>query len=178
MAPRWARLRINYNIESPTEYLSFRYNVPTQQLMAWCGVLLKLFDVGAKWAAIGILLNVFAGIPIVYGILISGIVSLIYITIGGLWADVWTDFAQFVVQIVAGLIMFFVVMNMMGGVSSLTDIWSQLPAGHSQPFNEPYTIWYVFFYFFVVFLSYNGGTWNLATRYISAPSGTEAKKSG
>lgn len=178
MAPRWARLRINYNIESPTEYLATRYNVPTQQLMAWCGVLLKLFDVGAKWAAIGILLNVFAGIPIVYGILISGIVSLIYITIGGLWADVWTDFAQFVVQIVAGLVMFFVVMNMMGGVSSLTGIWDQLPAANSQPFNEPYTVWYVFFYFFVVFLSYNGGTWNLATRYISSPSGEEAKKSG
>ena len=178
MAPRWARLRINYNIESPTEYLSTRYNVPTQQLMAWCGVLLKLFDVGAKWAAIGILLNVFAGIPIVYGILISGIVSLIYITIGGLWADVWTDFAQFIVQIVAGLVMFFVVMNMMGGVSSLTGIWDKLPAGHSQPFSEPYTVWYVFFYFFVVFLSYNGGTWNLATRYISSPSGEDAKKSG
>lgn len=178
MAPRWAKLRINYNIESPTEYLSTRYNVPTQQLMAWCGVLLKLFDVGAKWAAIGILLNIFAGIPIIYGILLSGIVSLIYITIGGLWADVWTDFAQFVVQIVAGLIMFFVVMKMMGGVGSLVSIWDQLPAAHSQPFNEPYTIWYVFFYFFVVFLSYNGGTWNLATRYISSPSGNDAKKSG
>ena len=48
MAPRWARLRINYNVQSPTEYLSIRYNVPTQQLMAWCGVLLKLFDVGAN----------------------------------------------------------------------------------------------------------------------------------
>ncbi|GKV66577.1 MULTISPECIES: sodium:solute symporter family protein [Sporosarcina] len=178
MAPRWARLRINYDIESPTEYLSLRYNLPTQQLMAWCGVLLKLFDVGAKWAAIGILLNVFTGIPIIYGILVSGIVSLIYITIGGLWADVWTDFAQFIVQIVAGLVMFFVVMNMLGGPSSLTGIWAQLPQENSMLFREPYTVWYVFFYFFVVFLSYNGGTWNLATRYISAPSGKEAKKSG
>lgn len=177
MAPRWARLRINYQVESPTEYLSLRYNVPTQQLMAWCGVLLKLFDVGAKWAAIGILLNVFTGIPIIYGILASGIVSLIYITIGGLWADVWTDFVQFIVQLVAGLIMFFVVMNMMGGVSSLTGIWDKLPEGNSQAFSEPYTIWYVIFYLFVVFLSYNGGTWNLATRFISSPSGKEAKKS-
>lgn len=177
MAPRWARLRINYNVESPTEYLSLRYNVPTQQLMAWCGVLLKLFDVGAKWAAIGILLNIFTGIPIIYGILISGIISLVYITIGGLWADVWTDFAQFVVQLVAGLIMFFVVLNMMGGMGSITGIWDRLPDANSQPFNEPYTFWYVIFFLFVVFLSYNGGTWNLATRFISSPSGKEAKKS-
>src|SRR5688572_25846960 len=47
-APRWARLRERWNIVSPTEYLAMRYNVPTQQAMAWSGVLLKLFDVGAK----------------------------------------------------------------------------------------------------------------------------------
>lgn len=177
MAPRWARLRINYNIESPTEYLSLRYNVPTQQLMAWCGVLLKLFDVAAKWAAIGILLNVFTGMPIIYGILASGLVSIIYVTIGGLWADIWTDFAQFIVQMVAGLVMFFVVMHMLGGASSFAGIWDRLPESNSQFFNEPYTIWYVILYLFVVFLSYNGGTWNLATRFISSPSGNAAKKS-
>ncbi|WP_066191424.1 sodium:solute symporter family protein [Gracilibacillus timonensis] len=178
LAPRWSRLRINYHVESPTEYLKLRYNLPTQQLMAWCGVLLKLFDVGAKWAAIGILLNVFTGIPIIYGVVVSGIVSLIYITIGGLWADIWTDFAQFVIQAVAGLIMFFVVLQRFGGGwDGFIGIWSELPASHSQPFLEPYTFWYVLFYLLVVFLSYNGGTWNLATRFISSPSAKEAKKS-
>ncbi|MFB4159562.1 sodium:solute symporter family protein [Geomicrobium sp. JSM 1781026] len=177
IAPLWARLRVNYNIESPTEYLALRYNVASQQMMAWSGVILKLFDVGAKWAAIGILLSLFTGVPIEYGILISGVVSLIYITIGGLWADVWTDLAQLVIQMVAALTMFFVVMSMMGGVSSITGIWSELPEGHTQAFNEPYTLLYVLLYFFVVFLSYNGGTWNLATRYISSPSPKDAKKS-
>lgn len=177
IAPRWARLRINYDVQSPTEYLATRYNIPTQQLMAWCGVLLKLFDVGAKWAAIGILLNVFTGLPIIYGILASGIVSLVYITIGGIWADVWTDMAQFIIQVVATVVMFVVVMNMLGGFGSIFTMWDQLPEGNRQFFNEPYTFWYVFFYFFVVFLSYNGGTWNLATRYIASPSGKEAKKS-
>ncbi|GAB2553829.1 sodium:solute symporter family protein [Gracilibacillus alcaliphilus] len=178
MAPRWSRLRINYQVESPTEYLKIRYNVPTQQLMAWCGVLLKLFDVGAKWAAIGILLYVFTGIPIVYGVIISGVVSLIYITIGGLWADIWTDLAQFIIQMAAGFVMFFVVLSRFGGGwEGFTGIWSELPASHAQPFLEPYTIWYVIFYFFVVFLSYNGGTWNLATRYLSSPNAKAAKKS-
>src|SRR5690625_6653400 len=58
---RWARLRSQTGIQSPTEYLKTRYNLPTQQLMAWSGVLLKLFDVGAKWAAIALLLNVLTG---------------------------------------------------------------------------------------------------------------------
>jgi solute:Na+ symporter, SSS family len=177
MAPRWSKLRTKLDIESPTEYLAMRYNLPTQQLIAWSGVLLKLFDVGAKWAAIGILLNVFTGVPIMYGILLSGLVSLIYITVGGIWADLWTDFVQFIVQVVAAFAMFFIVLSKMGGFSSIFGIWDKLPPAHSQPFNEPYSLGYVLVFVFIVFLSYNGGTWNLAARYISSPSGKEAKKS-
>ena len=110
-APRWARLRAARQIESPTEYLAVRYNVPTQQLMAWSGMLLKLFDVGAKWASIGVLLHGFTGLPISTGIWLSGAVSLFYITVGGLWADLYTDLLQFLVQVVAGLVLFVVIVN-------------------------------------------------------------------
>gem|GEM_PF-6336741 len=48
--------------------------------MAWSGVILKLFDVGAIWAAIALLLNVFTGVSLPVGILISGGISLLYIT--------------------------------------------------------------------------------------------------
>ncbi|MBP3193971.1 sodium:solute symporter family protein [Natronogracilivirga saccharolytica] len=176
IAPRWSRLRSRLHIQSPTEYLKQRYSLPTQQLMAWCGVILKLFDVGAKWAAIAILLNVFTGIPILYGILLAGGISLIYITLGGLWAVVWTDFAQFVVQIIAGIVMFVVVLNIMDGAATVFTLWDQLPEDHSQPFNSPYTAGFAMAFLFINFLSYNGGQWNLATRYISSSSGSEARK--
>jgi SSS family solute:Na+ symporter len=86
MAPAWARLRIRYHIQSPTEYLLNRYNRSTQQLIAWSGVILKLFDIAAKWAAIGILLHGFTGLPLMAGILLAGGISLIYISLGGIWA--------------------------------------------------------------------------------------------
>lgn len=176
IAPRWTRLRSNFNIESPTEYLKTRYNLPTQQLMAWSGVLLKLFDVGAKWAAIAVLLQGFTGTPLIYGILLAGGISLVYITVGGLWADVWTDLAQFVIQIVAGIIMFVIVLNMLGGFGSVFTMWDQLPEANGQLFNDPYTPGFALAFLFINLLSYNGGTWNLATRYISSPSGSEARK--
>ncbi|MCC5904776.1 MAG: Na+:solute symporter [Balneolaceae bacterium] len=176
IAPRWSRLRSHSNIQSPTEYLKQRYNLPTQQIMAWCGVLLKLFDVAAKWAAIAILLNVFTGASLLTGILLAGIISLIYITVGGLWADVWTDLAQFVVQIVAGFVMFFIVLDILGGFSSIFTMWDQLPEEHSQLFNDPYTAGFALTFLVIFFFSYNGGTWNLATRYISSPSGSDARK--
>src|SRR5438309_7664909 len=58
-APRWPRLRQRLGIISPLEYLTTRYNLPTQQVLAWSGTALKVFDVAAKWAASAILLNVF-----------------------------------------------------------------------------------------------------------------------
>ncbi len=172
----WVRLRKKFSIQSPLEYLGTRYNLLTQQIMAWSGVLLKLFNVGAKWAAIAILLNVFTGGSLTTGILISGGISLIYVTFGGLWAVIITDFTQFLVQVVAGIVMFVVVVNRLGGISSVWEVWDQLPAGNSQLFNEPYTVGFALAFLFINFLSYNGGSWNLATRYISSPNEQQATK--
>ncbi len=176
-APRWARLRAVRNIESPTEYLALRYNIATQQVMAWTGVLLKLFDVGAKWASIGVLLHGFTGLPISTGIWLSGGVSLFYITVGGLWADLYTDLAQFLVQVIAGLVLLAAVMTHLGGWSSAWTLWERLPPGNSELFNGPYTPLFLIGFICAATLSYNGGTWNLAARYIGAPSAESAKRS-
>lgn len=172
----WVRLRKKMHIQSPLEYLNIRYNLVTQQIMAWSGVLLKLFDVGAKWAAIAILLNIFTGLSISTGVLITGGISLIYITFGGYWAVIMTDFTQFIVQFVGGIVMFVVVMMHLGGISSLWKMWDQLPAGHSQPFNDPYTVGFALAFLCINFLSYNGGTWNLATKYISTKDEVQSAK--
>ena len=175
---RWVRLRKKYNIQSPLEYIKVRYNLPTQQIMAWSGVLLKLFDMGAKWAAIAILLKVFTGMSLWSGILLAGGASLVYITIGGLWAVILTDFFQFVVQTIAGIVMFIVAVMKLGGISSIFGIWDQLPEKNSQLFNEPYTFGFALTFLFINTLSYNGGTWSLATRYISSPNEKETKRAG
>lgn len=177
IAPRWARLRAKTGIQSPTEYLATRYNLPTQQVMAWSGVIVKLFDVGAKWAAIGILLNAFMDIPVSTGIILSGVVTLFYVTLGGLWADVLNDFASFIVQVVSGIVMFVLMLSHLGdGVNGIFTMWDRLPEANSNAFNSPYTAGFAMAFLVINFFSYSGGTWNLATRFISSSSGKEAKK--
>jgi SSS family solute:Na+ symporter len=175
-APRWPAIRQRLHIISPLEYLAIRFNVPTQQILAWSGAGLKIFDVGAKWTASAILLNVFAGVPLTTGVLLTGGVTLIYATVGGLWADVLTDFGQFIIQLAAGLAMFFIVMARLGGVSSLWTIWQKLPPSHSQPFSGSYSLWFFLAYCVISTVSYSGGTWNLAQRFIASPNGTAAKR--
>lgn len=176
IAPRWARLRRRYGIQSPTEYLRTRYNLPTQQLLAWSGALLKIFDVGAKYAAIAIILHVVAGAPLLAGVLLAGVVSLIYVMIGGLWADVLTDLAQFVIQVIAALVLFGVVLARLGGPDQIVGMWDRLPEGHTSPFAGEYTPLFTAAFLLVVFFSYSGGTWNLAQRFIAAPQGSQARK--
>ena len=158
------------------EYLATRYGVPTQQVLAWSGAALKVFDVGAKWTATAILLNVFAGMPLAWGILLTGGVTLIYSVAGGLWADALTDLSQFLIQLVGGIALFIAVLAKLGGISAIWTIWGHLPQGHAQPFNGQYTVVFTIVYFFGNVLSYNGGTWNLAQRFIAAPTAADARR--
>jgi solute:Na+ symporter, SSS family len=174
--PRWPRLRQRLDIVSPLEYLKIRYNLPTQQLLAWSGTALKVFDVGAKWTATGLLLNIFAGVPLVAGILLTGGVTLIYSTIGGLWADALTDLGQFLIQLVAGIVLFVSVLAALDGIPTIWTLWGQLPEGNAEPFNGQYTLLFVMVYLLINTLSYNGGTWNLAQRFIASPSGSTARR--
>lgn len=178
--PRWPRLRRALGIQSPTEYLKMRYSQSAQLLVAISGIVTKLLDVAAKWTSMGLLLYGFTGIPIWVGVVVSGIVSLIYIAIGGILADLWTDFVQFIVQIAAGLALFIgVIIHLADYGLSFFSVFSELPTAGTAVFNAGRgqgSLSWTLLYFFVIFFSYSGGTWNLAARFISTPNGKEAKK--
>lgn len=174
--PRWARLRQTTGMISPLEYLVTRYDVPTQQVLAWSGALLKVFDIGAKWTATALLLNVFAGVPPALGVLLTGGVTLAYSVAGGLWANALTDFSQFGIQLVAGTVMLSAVLHRLGGIQALWKMWSRLPPSHAYAFVGPYTPLFAGVFLIINVFSYNGGTWNLAQRFIAARTGEEAKK--
>jgi Na+/proline symporter len=176
-AARWNRLRAKHGVVSPLEYLSRRYNLPTQQVLAYSGAALKVVDIAAKWVAIAVLLNGFTGVPMRWGILLTGVVTMLYATLGGLWADVLTDFGQFIIQAAAGIAMFIGVLTHLDGISTLWKMWDQLPEGHGDALNGPYTPVFLIAFLFIKTFEYNGGMWNLAQRYMAAPSGSEAKRS-
>ncbi|MFE7011468.1 sodium:solute symporter family protein [Streptomyces sp. NPDC057651] len=176
-APRWNRLRSRFNVVSPLEYLAKRYNVPTQQALAWSGALLKVFDVAAKWASVAILLNVFTGMPMATGILLTGVVTLLYCTVGGLWADALTDFGQFVIQGVAALAMLIAVIVKLGGFAGLGSMWDKLPEGHTHPLVGQWTAGFLTAYIVIKLFEYNGGMWNLAQRYMATDSARSARRS-
>ncbi|MFD7920683.1 sodium:solute symporter family protein [Streptomyces sp. NPDC059740] len=176
-APRLNLLRSRLGVASPLEYLKNRYNLATQQALAWSGVLLKIVDVGAKWAAIATLLSIFTGMSLIQGILITGVITGVYCTVGGLWADALTELGQFIIQLLAGVAMLVAVLGKLGGVSALWGIWDDLPAAHHNPTPSPYTLTFLLAYLFIKTFEYSGGMWNQAQRYMATGSAAEARRS-
>ncbi|MDG4858861.1 Na+:solute symporter [Streptomyces sp. T-3] len=177
-APRINRLRSRLHVASPLEYLKNRYNLKTQQALAWSGMLLKIVDVGAKWAAIATLLSVFTGISLNQGILITGVITGIYCTIGGLWADALTELGQFVIQLLAGIAMFVAVVAKLGDYGGFFGVWDE-PAlqGHGKPLVGPYGTVFLLAFLFIKLFEYNGGMLNQAQRYMATPNAREATRS-
>ena len=151
-APRWTELRSRFKASNHQQSIcKYAIIARLNNLLHGWESSLKLFDVGAKWTALAILLNGFTGVSLGTGILLSGGISLLYISIGGLWADIWTDFAQFVVQIIAGLWSCFL------SYGSMPWIWEaggnyglKYPRANRSPFHEPYTpalCWHSYLFF-------------------------------
>ncbi|WP_441350911.1 sodium:solute symporter family transporter, partial [Streptomyces sp. b94] len=113
------------------------------------------------------LLSVFTGLSISQGILITGVVTGIYCTVGGLWADALTELGQFIIQLFAGLAMLLAVMSELDGFSTLWTVWDKLPDGHAEPTAGPYTVTFLLAFLFIKTFEYNGGMWNQAQRYMA-----------
>lgn len=171
--PRWTNLGRYKKVVTPLEIMETRFNNTVRQALAWSGISLKFIDEGLKLYSLGVFISVMVGVPLEWSIIFCGIAALLYTTIGGIWADVLTDFAQFIVQLVITIPLAFIVLSRVGGWGGL---WKQLPEGRLAMFGGDYTPLYVLIYLVVVTLSYNGGTWGLAQRFISLQGPKEGKK--
>src|SRR5690606_1833705 len=62
------------------------------------------------------------------------------------------------------------------GLGGFFTMWDRLPAENSQVFREPYSFGFAVGFMVIAFFSYSGGTWNLATRFISSSSVSVSQK--
>lgn len=170
-APRWSRLKVL----TPVEYLEERYGNSVRFLVAVCGIGVKFIDLGIKLYAIGLVVRVCTGWPLLPVIAVAGAVTVLYVLVGGLWATVLTDLVQFVIQLVLSGAVVLLVLASVGG---WTSMWDRLPEAHGELFNADAGIgpgfWLV--YLVVIILSYNGATWGLAQRFIAVGNSRDTQK--
>ena len=178
IAPKWCRLRQLLEVQSPTEYLALRYNVPAQQTIVWLGTVLKLLDLAGKTLAMATILYGFANVPIYQGILITGGVSLAYTVMGGFMASARNDVFQFLVQLAGGLLMFFFVLSalQMKFDCNYITMWNKLPVSHMEFLSKECDLFFAIGFWIALFFAANGGNWGSGLRFMAAPSPDMARK--
>ena len=169
-AARWRRSRVI----SPVEYSSVRYNVTTQQLVAYVLVLSGLFSRGVTLTAVSKIISATIGVNIEIVILIAGIVILIYTLLGGLWAVAITDVVQFIILLAITLIVMPVSIMSAGGLSNFINHVPQFELEHvynGMKYDVKYLLAVTLFNLIVA-------NWGAAQRYYSVKDEKDAKRVG
>ncbi len=170
LAGRWRRA----GVVSPVEFLEARYSKHIRQILAWAGIPLKIIDDGLKIYATGVFVSVGLGYDLQVSIIGSGIVMLLYTFMGGLWAVVVTDFVQFIILTLGVIVLFPIVFAQFDSFTAFTQ---SLPGGFLTPVNEPFSLIYVFAFYLLITLSYNGN-WAFAQKFYSVKDERDARKAG
>jgi len=170
LAARWRRARI----VSPVEFLEERYSPLIRQVLAWLGIPLKVIDDGLKIYATGVFVSVGLGFDLRTSIILCGVVMLFYTFMGGLWAVVVTDFIQFIILTLGVIALFPLVFS---NFSSVSEFSASLPAGFLSSAGEPFSLVYIFAFYLLITLSYNGN-WAFAQKFYSVKDERAARKAG
>lgn len=170
LAAKWRRARLT----SPVEFLERRYNKHIRQILAWSGIPLRVIDDGLKIYATGVFVSAGLGYDLKTSILISGVVMLLYTFMGGLWAVVVTDYLQFIILTLGVVVLFPLVFSRFDAAG---DFIRGVPEGFWSPVGEPLPVIYVFAFYLLILVSYNGN-WALAQKFYCVRDEREARKTG
>lgn len=172
ISPKWHKTKSL----TAAEYINRRLGERTQKTYSYIYLGIMVFLKGVCLYAVAIVLQVTTGISLYWWVGSLGAIVIFYTTFGGLWAVVVTDVLQFIILIVAGLILLPLSFEHVGGMSNFVSIINEQ---HLDTFfnlsNEKYTISFLLgFLFYNIF--YLGGQWSFVQRFTSVSTPKEAKK--
>lgn len=167
-AKKWRRA----GIITPMEYLETRFSPTVRQVFSWSGVAFKILDNMVRLYALALFVNAATGISLEMSILTCGIIVALYTIAGGLWAVVITDVVQFVILIVATLILLPLTIKAGGGLQNIFSTIPQQFDWFKGPKGMPL---YIMAYYLMILIKYSGN-WTFIQRFYSVRDENAGKK--
>ena len=170
IAQKWNRT----GVLTAAEYITSRLGIQTQKTYTLLFLFVSLFTTGSFLYPVGKIIAISTGLSLTVSIALIGLVSILYVSLGGLRAVVVTDVLQFVILFAAVLIVIPLSFRQVGGVS----LWLEAtPEGFFDLTAGQYTPLFV-----IAFSLYNtaflAGNWAYVQRYTSVKDGKSARKVG
>lgn len=178
------------NLVSVYEYLELRFDRKTRLFMSGVFLISRGLGTGVGVYASARVLQICLGFNLHFDhftamamtILLIGVVTVIYDTIGGMTAVVYSDVIQMVV-LLGGLIMCIVIgTNEVGGISNVFDAmpaerWAAIDTGTGLGDGASAPFWAYLIGGFFLYTSYYGVDQSQAQRELSAPTTADTKRS-
>ena len=164
------------------EFLEERFGLSARLVLSAVFLLSRSLATGVTIYATAVILEVATGAPIWVLIFIIGVVCLVYSTLGGLVADVYTDSIQLVVLWGCVLLSIGFVVWHLGGFSELAVLSESRAsaldfAHHGLGDNSEYGFWPLVIGGVFLYMSYYGTDQTQVQRVLAAPSVSAARKS-
>lgn len=128
-----ARKLYNMNLLTLGDYFKVRFGRKAELVASAFLAPPYVGYIAAQLVAMGLILNVVAGLELWHGVVISAVVVTFYTYIGGMWAISITDFIQSIIIIIGLLVLAIVLAGKAGGVMSVIN---QVPAHNFKFFPD------------------------------------------
>jgi SSS family solute:Na+ symporter len=112
------------NYMTVQDYLAHRYESPTalRSLSAVAGIIVSLIYLVGQYTAIALVLMWLFQIPLWLALLIATLVTMIYTTIGGLYAVAWASLIQSIILIIGIFVMAPIIIYNAGGFTQVNTV--------------------------------------------------------
>ncbi len=140
MAKKIKQVGDEYNAHTIVDFFHNRFDTKNKILTGILQIFLLIIWIGVQAIAIASLASVLVGIDYTLALFLTAAITILYTAIGGLKIDIITDFIQFWIIFIMFAIMAIIGYSQVGGISNLL---SQLPAGHLNPFAFGGITWFV-----------------------------------
>ncbi|MCU0374046.1 MAG: Na+:solute symporter [Chitinophagaceae bacterium] len=168
IAPIWRKNRAL----TAAGYIQKRLGVSIQKAYSGLFLFISLFSTGAFLYPVARIVQVATGYPIEICIGALGLISILYVAAGGLWAVVVTDVLQFVILFAVVIVVAILSFSQAGGFAGISRV---VPNEFFYLLSNEFS-----FTFIAGFALYNlfflGGNWAYVQRYTSAANTGDARK--
>ncbi|MFL5739400.1 MAG: sodium:solute symporter [Flavisolibacter sp.] len=145
-----------------------------------CFLLTQIARMGTIFFGIALSLQAMIGYPMTTIMIVMGVCIIVYTVLGGMEAVIWTEVVQGVIKTLGAVLILFLIISEMGGVSKIINIASanhKFSLGSFSPDFTQATFWVILFYGFFINLNNFGMDQNYIQRYHAATSSKQASKS-
>ncbi len=164
------------------EYLELRFGSAVRTFVSGVFLLSRGLGTGVGVYASGIVLAVCLDLPVWSTILMIGVVTVIYDTIGGMTAVVYSDVIQMVVLLGGLLLCIGLAAGEVGGLGEMfasfpAERWTGIDGGHGLGDGSKAPFWGFLIGGFFLYASYYGTDQSQVQRELSAPTLADTKRS-